>query len=129
MNTFIHPFDDLPLVIENGFEGLEVSGSAEISYTRDGEWSVEEIFCDCRRRIHHSIDAIMAAAAAGVFLKHSESKSVPLDRGTPLFTIINDRLESGFSDVQEAVREQLASDYEDAMEARADMRRDHMMGL
>jgi hypothetical protein len=72
----------------------------------------------------------MAAAKAGTFLKSYENKPVALDRGTPIHSIIHDRLENEWHDrVQEAVREQLASDREDAAEQRADMRRDARMGL
>ena len=44
--------------------------------------------------------------------------------------MIGQRLEGEWFDrVQEAVREQLASDREDALEQRAEMRRDARMGL
>jgi len=128
--TFTFSFDDLPLVIENGFEACEVAGSAEISYSRDGEWCVEDIFFDGRRRLKHSIEQHMAAAAAGQFLKSWEHKNVALDRGTPIHGIIHDRLENEWHDtVQDAVNYQLEQDREDAAEARADARRDARMGL
>jgi hypothetical protein len=131
INTFTFNFDDLPLVIENGFEACEVSGSAEIEYSLDGEWAVESIyFEDGRKRIKYSTDDYLAAAATGKFPPTYERKSVVLDRGTPIHSIIHDRLENEWSDqVQEAVREQLASDREDAADARADYRRDARMGM
>ena len=130
VNTFTYIFDDLPLVIENGIEACEVSGSAEIEYSLDGEWAVAAIVFDGRRKIKHSLDDYMAAAKAGTFLKSYENKPVALDRGTPIHGIIHDRLENEWHDrVQEAVREQLASDREDALEQRADMRRDARMRL
>jgi hypothetical protein len=128
-NTFQFYFDELPLMIENGFEGCLVSGNAEISYSREGEWCVESISFDSRRKIKHSLDAYMEAAKAGVFLKSYEDKTVELDRGTPLHSIIYDRLENEWRDhVNEAIQEQLASDREDAAEQRAEMRRDALMG-
>ena len=130
VNTFTFNFDDLPLVIENGIEACEVSGSAEIEYSLDGEWAIALIWFDGRRKIKHSIEDYMAAAAAGKFPPAYEYKDVALDRGTPIHSIIYDRLENEWSEqVQEAVREQLASDREDAAEQRADMRRDARMGL
>jgi hypothetical protein len=131
VNTFTFNFDDLPLVIENGFEACEVSGSAEIEYSRDGEWSIASIyFEDGRKRIKYSTDDYLAAAATGKFSPVYERKAVALDRGTPIYSIIYDRLDNEWCEqVQEAVRNQLASDREDALEARADARRDARMGL
>ena len=43
-NTFSWTFDEIPLVIDaNGVEAGLVSGEAEIEYSSDGEWSIENI--------------------------------------------------------------------------------------
>ena len=55
-------------------------------------------------------------------------QQVALDRGTPIFSIIHDRLENEWrGQVQDAVCEQIAEDRECAADDRADMRRDEMM--
>ena len=128
-NTFTYTFDELPLVIENGFEACYITGDAEISYTRDGEWAIESIVFDGRRKIKRSVEEYYAAAAAGVFPKTWEEKPVELDRGTPVYGIIYDRLENEWRDqVDEAVQGQLEEDRICAADDYADQRRDERMG-
>jgi hypothetical protein len=129
MKSFLFSFDDLPLVIENGFEACYITGDAEISYTRDGEWAIESIVFDGRRKIKRSIEEYMAAAAAGVFPKTWEEKNVELDRGTPIYSIIYDRLENEWRDqVDEAVQGQIEEDRISAADDYADRRRDALLG-
>ena|SRR3990167_2342636 len=42
--TLTYDFEELPLIIENGFHAGLVSGSAEISFYNDGEWHVRTIY-------------------------------------------------------------------------------------
>lgn len=44
-------FEELPLVVDAGFEAGEVSGSAEIGYHGDGEWCVRAIALDGAKRL------------------------------------------------------------------------------
>ena len=113
MNTMIFSFDELPLAIVNGVEAGFVNGQADIEYSRDGEWMI-----------------------LGITLEGSSSISTgkriwPQVNCPPVIAaIIDERLNKEWHDrVCDAVREQLASDREDAAEQRADMRRDERMGL
>jgi len=109
-------FEELPLVVDDGFEAGEVSGTAEISYHGDGEWCVRAIALDGARRLP------APPATAARFLR----RLVALDDGDPLFLRILDRLEHGWAErVHEAVfaalaRERAASD---------DDRHDHRRAL
>ena len=96
---------------------------------RDGEWAIESIVFDGRRKIKRSIEDYMAAAAAGVFPKTYEEKNVELDRGTPIHSIIYDRLENEWRDqVDEAVQGQIEEDRICAADDYADARRDALLG-
>jgi hypothetical protein len=111
--TMVFDFQELPLVIERGIEAGLINGQAEIEYERDGEWMILNVTLegyDRRvdgKRIYPQIDAPPVVAA-----------------------IIDNRLNKEWhTRVCDAVSEQLASDREDAAEARAEARRDERMGL
>lgn len=131
MQTFSFSFDELPLIIENGFEAGLVAGSAEISYSRDGDWSVESISFDGHRTksvAQQDADLDEALVAKKPLPSRYVCKPVALDRGTPIHSIVYDRLENEWSDkVQEAVNEQIEEDRQCAADDRADMRRDERM--
>jgi hypothetical protein len=121
MKTFEYNFDDLPLVIENGFEACEVAGSAEVSYSSDGEWSVESIHFDGNKRNHYTLEQLYEAQKTNAPLPHWTRQSVELDRGTPIFSIIHDRLENEWRErVQDAVRQQIEDDRIQAADDAAD---------
>lgn len=116
-------FDELPLVIEGGFEAGLVAGSADITYSRDGEWSVSAIYLDGHRDLTPS--ERNALAASGKPMRFYESKPVELDAGTSLYLTIYDRLEHEWRDgVQDAVRDAIAADREAEADDYADYRRD-----
>ena len=112
--TFSYTFDEIPLVIVDGTEAGLVSGEAEIEYSRDGEWLIAGI----------TLQGFGARDANG-------KRTWPQVECPPVIAaIIDERLNKEWHDrVCDAVREQLASDREDAAEQRADMRRDERMGL
>jgi hypothetical protein len=116
-------FDELPLVIEGGFEAGLVAGSADITYSRDGEWSVSAIYLDGYRERSQAELATMRAN--GLKPNLHERKPVELDAGTSLYLTIYDRLEHEWRDgVQEAVRDAVAADREAGADDYADYRRD-----
>lgn len=109
-------FEDLPLVMEAGFEAAEVSGAAEIAYHGDGEWCVRAIALDATRRLSPS-DALTTGA------RFARTR-LALDDGDPLFLRILDRLEHGWaSRVGDAVADALAQARAAAPDTRADRRR------
>jgi hypothetical protein len=114
--SMIFHFDDLPLVTSasGGIEAGFVNGEAELEYECDGEWMIINI-------------TLEGASTTGPDNKRFWPQ---VDAPPVIAAIIDQRLNKEWSDrVQDAVREQLASDHEDAMEARADARRDdRMMG-
>ena len=114
INTFTYTFDEIPLVIVDGTEAGLVSGEAEIEYSRDGEWLIAGI----------TLQGFGARDANG-------KRTWPQVECPPVIAaIIDQRLNKEWHDrVSDAVREQLASDREDALEQRADMRRDERMGF
>ncbi len=128
-NSFDFPIDGLPLVIENGFAACELmDGSAEISYDRNGEWAVESISLEGVKKNHYSLEEMISAQVHKRPLSYWDRKPVALDAGTPIHSIIYDRLENEWrSKVDEAVREQMEGDRISAADDRADARRDAMM--
>lgn len=122
--TLNFQFEELPLVIDSGFEAGDVTGSAEISYHRDGEWSIRAIALGGARRRSHTAQDVAAAVRTGRALPAFERRSVALDEGDTLYLRIYHRLEHDWRDrVQNAVIEQLAADGESMADERADHRR------
>lgn len=122
--TLNFQFEELPLVVDGGFEAGDVTGSAEISYHRGGEWTIRSIALDGARRLSHSAHAIATAARAGHTLPAFERKPVALDEGDTLYLRIYHRLEHDWRDrVQNMVIEQMAADRESEADTRADHRR------
>ena len=110
-------FEELPLVIEGGFEAGEVSGSAEIAYHRDGEWCVRAIALDGARRLTPAEMEPGGAAPQQRFRR----RPVALDDGDPLFLRILDRLEHEWAD---RVRDAVGAGIADAQASRYDERHD-----
>jgi len=110
MNTFTFEFEELALVIHNGIEAAFINGSAEIDYSRN-------------------YFAIVGISVEGFGERVNGKRQWPqVPAPESLAAIIRERLEGEWYDkVYTAFSEQLASDREDAAEARADMRRDEMM--
>jgi hypothetical protein len=116
MNRFDFKFSDLPLIVDGPFEDSGTEGRAVISYSRDGDWGIDAIGIDVARYDHSS--------------SSRERKSHWLDAGTPLYTIIYDRLEhykNYPASIQEAAREHLEEDRVCAADDYADYRRDLRM--
>lgn len=90
MNEFTFTFEELPLVVENGFEAGLVTGEATVGYYRDGEWFVREISL--------------------LGYRDREKKQVAIDHHTELYLSILDQLERGaFKDsITDKVMEALA---------------------
>ena len=112
--TFTFSFDELPLVILNGVQAGFVNGQAEIEYYRDGEYDIISI----------TLEGEGKTGASG-------KREWPQVECPPVIAaVIDGRLNKEWSgQVHNAICEQLASDREDALEQRADMRRDERMGL
>ena len=121
--TFEFSFDELPMVIEGGFEAGLIAGSAEVSYFRDGEWTITRIYLDGHRLLSPSErDAL---AEAGKPVSFFERKSVALDAGTSLFNSILHRLEHEWrGKVQDAVNDAIEEDRAADADNAADYRRD-----
>ncbi len=127
--TLNFQFEELPLVIDRGFEAGDIAGVAEISYHRDGEWTIRAIALDGARRLQHAPHDMVAAARTGRALPAFERRPVTLDEGDMLYLRIYHRLEHEWRDrVQSAVIEQLADDRESLADERADHRRARRAG-
>jgi hypothetical protein len=120
-NTFSFSFEELPLLIEAGFEAGLVDGEAEITYHRDGEWSVSAIYLNgARERSKAEREAMREPT---IF----ERKPVEVDAGTFLFNAILHRLEHEWVlRVQDALDEDRFEDRARAADDHADDRRDRM---
>ncbi|MDR3466021.1 MAG: hypothetical protein P4M07_08770 [Xanthobacteraceae bacterium] len=115
-------FEELPLVVDDGFEAAEVSGRAEISFHGDGEWCVRAIALDGARRLPAAPAGPPPADPPPRFAR----RSIALDDGDPLFLRILDRLEHAWAGrVADAVIAALG----EARAARDDDRHDHRRAL
>lgn len=100
------PFEELPLVIDLGFEAGLVNGSALISYWTDGQWGISQVYLEGHRDRGAKIAPVVAQALFGSIpnFPRFEKRDVLLDRGSPINLMIQDRLEHDWhSKVQEAV--------------------------
>lgn len=136
---FEYSFDELPLLTVDGFEAGLVAGSAEISYNREGEWSIASICLDGHRKAHYTLEQRVAHELAQRRLHPNLRRALPpylhkpveLDAGSPLYSMISDTLEGPWAgNVQDAVAQDMFECRAEAAEVRAEMRRDdRMMGL
>jgi hypothetical protein len=112
-NILSYEFSELPLVIANGIEAALINGCAEIEYSRDGDWRIDSICVEGYQRL--TTEERAAGKRPWIYVKAPDE----------LATLISQRLEGDWHrKVCDAVYEQLASDREDAKEARAEMRRE-----
>ena len=117
-NILTFEFEELPLVIANGIPAALINGCAEIQYDRNTDWHVGSISVEGYQSL--TPEERSAGKRPWVYV------AAPRE----LEALIEDRLYGEWScKVLDAVNEQLASDREDAAEMRAEMRRDHLMGL
>lgn len=93
-----YKFEELPLIVTAGIDAGLVNGSALIDYWPDGQWGISQLYVDG-----------YAQKPGGGWLP----RSVLLDRGTPLHSMIWDRLEDEWRPrVQNAVNEAIESERE-----------------
>jgi hypothetical protein len=125
-------FEELPTVIVDGFEAGLVAGSAEISYDRDGLWSIASISLDGSRRAHYSLEERVAHELRQARLHETLRrplppylrKSVALDAANPLYALITDALEGVWADkVQDAIRDDITEQRVAVADFMADQRR------
>lgn len=113
MATFTYTFEEFPLAIVGGIEAGLINGQAEIEYGRSGEWTVGVITLEG-----------MGERVNGV--RQWPQIACP----EPIADIIRKRLETEWCGrVDDAIDEQIERDHEDAVEQRADWRREHRMVL
>ncbi len=118
MKSFTYLFEELPLVISNGYSACDVSGFAEIRYDPRGAWSVERIGFDALRpRTPTEASATRLAPSRPRF----ERAPLWLDAGDPIQLIIYDRLEHEWrARVQRQVDDLIFDDRSDVDERAAD---------
>jgi hypothetical protein len=103
-NTFTYRFDELPLIIDGGFEDQGVRGEAEISYFPDGEWSIQSIGIEVSR--FKNAEEMRATGITSKWVR----KIHQLDAGTPLFLLIYHRLEHECREaLTDAVHDEIAN--------------------
>lgn len=102
-----YTFEELPLIIDLGFEAGLVNGSALIDYWPDGQWGISQVYLDGARRKPTAV--VLGAMFKKIpNFKCWDERDVLLDRSSPINLMIHDRLENEWrSKVQEAVREAL----------------------
>jgi hypothetical protein len=118
-NILSFEFEELALVSYGDIHAAMINGMAEIKYDRSGHWEIDSVTVEG----HQPLTTEQRAAG--------KKPWVYVAAPAALESIIFDRLlDSEWNGrIDTAVREQLASDRDDAAEMRADMRRDHSMGL
>jgi hypothetical protein len=93
-----YKFEELPLLVTGGIDAGLVNGSALLNYWPDGQWGISEIYLEG-----------YAKAPSGGWLP----RVVMVDRGTPLHSMIFDRLDDEWRPrvqdaVNNAIEEELA---------------------
>ena len=74
---FTYSFDELPTVIVDGFEAGLVAGEAEVSYNREGEWSIASISLDGSRKAHYTLEQRVAHELAQGRLQENLRRPLP----------------------------------------------------
>lgn len=124
MPTFNFEFEELPLLIVDGFGAGHVSGHAEISYNQSDPsyWRVRRIALDgWRPRTKEEIENSKMPMSSIIFVE----SPVWLDPDMPLYDMIHCRLECEWQQiVSNAVADQIAEDREAEADNAADYRRD-----
>jgi hypothetical protein len=117
-NILSFEFQELPLVVLDGIEAALINGMVEVEYDRNGNWFIDSVTVEGHQK--QTQEERAAGKNPWVYVAAPD-----------LDLIINSRLmeDKWHQHIANAVREQLASDRDDAAEMRADMRRDHSMGL
>ena len=118
MKSFTYLFEELPLVISNGYSACEVSGFAEIAYDTRGAWSVGRIGFDAFKPLSAS-----ETAAARPDQPQPRIQRIPLwlDAGDPIQLMIYHRLEHDWcARIQRQVDDRLFDDCEATAERSAD---------
>jgi hypothetical protein len=117
LKSFTYLFEELPLLISNGYSACEVSGFAEITYDTRGGWSVGRIGFEGLRPRSATETTTSPAPQPPRF----ECTPLWLDVGDPIQLIIYDRLEHAWCDrVQRQVDDRIFDDRGDADERTAD---------
>lgn len=116
-----YKFEELPLLIVDGFEAGLVNGEALLNYWPNGVWSISEIYLDGYRR-RSAAEITKAMQAGGTGIKSFDEKPVLLERGTDIHTTINNRLAIEWASyVQDHVNAAIDDDADAAPERRMEM--------
>ncbi len=118
MKSFTYLFEELPLVVSNGYSACEVSGFAEIAYDTRGAWSVGRIGFEAFR-----LPSAVETAATRPAPARPGFERIPLwlDTGDPIQLMIYHRLEHDWcARIQRQVDDRLFDDYEAMAERSAD---------
>jgi hypothetical protein len=116
-NTFIYKFDEVPLHLSGDIEGGLINGSAEIEYSRDGDWSI----------VANSICLEGYKRITSAERKAGKSPWVFIPAPDAIAQIISHRLQyEWYDNVTSAVSDQIEEDREVARDEYADMKRDMM---
>ena len=118
-NILSFEFEELALVSYGDISAALINGMAEIKYDRSGHWEIDSVSVEGHQPLTQE------QRAAG------KKPWVYVGAPAALENLIFDRLvESDWcGKIDNAVREQLMADREDAAEMRAEMKRDARMGL
>ena len=118
MKSFTYSFEELPLVLSNGYSACEISGFAEITYDTRGGWSVGRIGFEGSRR-HPS--AQRPATNPDRLQPPFERARLWLDAGDQIQLLIYDRLEHEWRGrIQRQVDDRIFDDGNDSAESSAD---------
>ena len=123
--TMIFKFEELPLLIDLGFEAAQVNGEASINYTADvSDFDVTDIWLVGFKEVTHSEEAKLIARLTGKRLPRFIENLVPVERGSWLFGEIARRLDRGrwHENVCEEIGTALIEDSETAPGNLADRR-------
>lgn len=117
--SFTYKFSDLPLIVDGPFEDNGVDGEAEITYSSDGSWSIDEIGIQVSRPKTAAELEQTGMSGFRIYQMHWLSNT------NPLYALILHRLENECRrSVGNEVSDQIEQDREWAQAGIADHSRD-----
>lgn len=109
MNSLSYEFEELPLIVDDGYRAGLVNGRADITFFEDGEWHIDSIYLDGNKPLYFD----------GKYVRTAEKTVEIEDQKSWLYLTIWDRLQS--RPYRESIQDQVCAELDEAgVHARSD---------